>query len=227
MIDHDVGPQTSGGGYDDPRLECGPAILWDITFLCFSCGWFWHGGQLARAEASMLNRIKAMWARLWRRDRRSNEHEFYDQHEASSTTSTRPAGTGPRPRHGDLGIRLVETRCRARINPRLRVAPHTRDGSETRAEKGAPSCSSWSAWLVRRGLLPPESRSRQRFTPAGLQGRVRAPGRSPLGGLPALHDVDPFMGHLVVTELQQLHPVCQGPPLSLAGTSTTPGPHVP
>ena len=30
----------------------------------------------------------------------------------SSTTSTRPAGTGPRRRPGDLGIRPVETRCR-------------------------------------------------------------------------------------------------------------------
>jgi len=31
----------------------------------------------------MLNRIKAMWVRLWgRRDRRTNEHNFYDQHEA-------------------------------------------------------------------------------------------------------------------------------------------------
>jgi hypothetical protein len=35
-------------------------------------------------RASLLNKIKAMWARLWRRrDRRTNEHEFYDQHEAS------------------------------------------------------------------------------------------------------------------------------------------------
>jgi hypothetical protein len=31
----------------------------------------------------MLNRMKAMWARLWRRGRRTSEHEFYDQHEAS------------------------------------------------------------------------------------------------------------------------------------------------
>ena len=32
----------------------------------------------------MLNRIKAMWARLWRRrGRRTSDHEFYDQHEAS------------------------------------------------------------------------------------------------------------------------------------------------
>jgi hypothetical protein len=33
---------------------------------------------------SMLNRIKAMWGRLWRRrGRRTSDHEFYDQHEAS------------------------------------------------------------------------------------------------------------------------------------------------
>ena len=32
----------------------------------------------------MLNRIKAMWARFWRRrGRQTSEHEFYDQHEAS------------------------------------------------------------------------------------------------------------------------------------------------
>jgi hypothetical protein len=32
----------------------------------------------------MLNKIKAMWARLWRRrDRRTSERDFYDQHEAS------------------------------------------------------------------------------------------------------------------------------------------------
>jgi hypothetical protein len=50
----------------------------------------------------MLNKIKALWARLWpRRDRRTSEHEFYDQR--------RPVGTGPRPRHGDRGIRPVET----------------------------------------------------------------------------------------------------------------------
>jgi hypothetical protein len=32
----------------------------------------------------MLNRIKAMWAQLWRRrGPRTDEHDFYDQHEAS------------------------------------------------------------------------------------------------------------------------------------------------
>jgi hypothetical protein len=31
----------------------------------------------------MLNRIKSLWARLWRRRGRRPEHEFYDQHEAS------------------------------------------------------------------------------------------------------------------------------------------------
>ena len=32
----------------------------------------------------MLNRIRSIWARLWqRRARRTDEHEFYDQHEAS------------------------------------------------------------------------------------------------------------------------------------------------
>jgi hypothetical protein len=32
----------------------------------------------------MLNRIKAMWARLWRRrDRQTSEHGFYDQRAAS------------------------------------------------------------------------------------------------------------------------------------------------
>jgi hypothetical protein len=32
----------------------------------------------------MLNRIKSMWARLWRRrDRRTDEHGFYDQRAAS------------------------------------------------------------------------------------------------------------------------------------------------
>ena len=43
----------------------------------------------------MLNRIKAMWARLWRgRGRQTSEHELYDQHEASRY--------GPRPRQGPL-----------------------------------------------------------------------------------------------------------------------------
>jgi hypothetical protein len=38
----------------------------------------------AQRRCVMLNRIKAMWARLWRRrDRRTVEHDYYDQHEAS------------------------------------------------------------------------------------------------------------------------------------------------
>jgi hypothetical protein len=36
----------------------------------------------------MLNRIKAMWARLWRRrGRRSAEHGFFDQRAASQHRS--------------------------------------------------------------------------------------------------------------------------------------------
>ena len=32
----------------------------------------------------MLNKIRSMWARVWRRrGRRTDEHDFYDQHEAS------------------------------------------------------------------------------------------------------------------------------------------------
>ena len=50
----------------------------------------------------MLNTIKAMWARWWRPRRRTVEHEFYDQHG--------PAGTGPRPRPGVIGIRPAESR---------------------------------------------------------------------------------------------------------------------
>jgi hypothetical protein len=35
----------------------------------------------------MLNRIKAMWARLWRRGRRTSEHGFHDQRAASQYRS--------------------------------------------------------------------------------------------------------------------------------------------
>jgi hypothetical protein len=43
----------------------------------------------------MVNRIKAMWARLWRgRGRETSEHEFYDQHEASRVP-VRGRGPGP------------------------------------------------------------------------------------------------------------------------------------
>jgi hypothetical protein len=50
----------------------------------------------------MLNRIKAMWARLWRRrGRRSAEHGFFDQRAASQHRSqqdieqARGEGYGP------------------------------------------------------------------------------------------------------------------------------------
>ena len=49
----------------------------------------------------MLNKIKAMWARLWRRDRRTAEHGFYDQRAASQHRSqqaidqARGEGYGP------------------------------------------------------------------------------------------------------------------------------------
>ena len=52
----------------------------------------------------MLRRIKAMWARIWRRGgRRSGEREFYDQHEAGRYRSDAeargswnpPGGTRP------------------------------------------------------------------------------------------------------------------------------------
>ena len=50
----------------------------------------------------MLNRIKAMWARLWRRrDRRTNEHEFHDQHEASRYRSEAEASGSWNPPGGD------------------------------------------------------------------------------------------------------------------------------
>jgi hypothetical protein len=51
---------------------------------------------------SMLNRIKAMWARLWRgRDRQTSEHEFYDQHEASRYRSEAEARGSWNPPGGD------------------------------------------------------------------------------------------------------------------------------
>ena len=55
----------------------------------------------------MLNRIKAMWARLWRRGRRTSEHGFHDQRAASQYRSQQdiesargesyqpPSGPGP------------------------------------------------------------------------------------------------------------------------------------
>ena len=57
----------------------------------------------------MLNRNKAMWARLWRRrGRRTNDHEFYDQHEASPYRSEAEArGSGIRPVETDAGLRTA------------------------------------------------------------------------------------------------------------------------
>jgi hypothetical protein len=50
----------------------------------------------------MLNKIKAMWARLWpRRDRRTSEHEFYDQREASRYRSEAEARGSWNPPGGD------------------------------------------------------------------------------------------------------------------------------
>jgi hypothetical protein len=50
----------------------------------------------------MLNRIKAMWARLWRRrGRRTNDHEFYDRHEASPYRSEAEARGSWNPPGGD------------------------------------------------------------------------------------------------------------------------------
>src|SRR5829696_378103 len=43
-----------------------------------------------------------------------------------------------------------------------------------------------------------------------VRGRARAPTGPPLGGLPALGDVDPLARHLAVAELEQLHPVLPG-----------------
>jgi hypothetical protein len=52
----------------------------------------------------MLNRIKAMWARLWRRrGRRTSDHEFYDQHEASRYPCSRTSSS----RGGGLHARVV------------------------------------------------------------------------------------------------------------------------
>ena len=48
----------------------------------------------------MLNKIKAMWARLWRRrDRRTSD--FYDQHEASRHRSEAEARGHWNPPGGD------------------------------------------------------------------------------------------------------------------------------
>jgi hypothetical protein len=49
----------------------------------------------------MLNRIKAMWARLWRRRRPTTEREFYDQREASRYRSEAEARGHWNPPGGD------------------------------------------------------------------------------------------------------------------------------
>jgi len=50
----------------------------------------------------MLNRIKAMWPRLWRRrGRPTSDHEFYDQHEASRYRSEARHGGHWNPPGGD------------------------------------------------------------------------------------------------------------------------------
>ena len=55
-----------------------------------------------RRRPTMLNRIKAMWARLWRRrDRRTSDHGFYNQHEASRHRSEAEARGSWNPPGGD------------------------------------------------------------------------------------------------------------------------------
>jgi hypothetical protein len=55
-----------------------------------------------RQSGSGQNRIKAMWARLWRgRGRQTSEHEFYDQHEASRYRSEAEARGHWNPPGGD------------------------------------------------------------------------------------------------------------------------------
>jgi hypothetical protein len=69
-------------------------VGWDVAPM-------WPRGPLG-GQASMLNRIKAMWARLWRRrGRRTSEHEFYDQHEASRYRSDAEARGHWNPPGGD------------------------------------------------------------------------------------------------------------------------------
>jgi hypothetical protein len=77
--------------------------LWDITFRCRSC----RGGLAGRTvgeqrRLTVLNRIRSMWARLWRRrGRRTDEHEFYDQHEASRYRAEAEARGSWNPPGGD------------------------------------------------------------------------------------------------------------------------------
>jgi hypothetical protein len=50
----------------------------------------------------VLNRIRSMWARLWRRRvRRTDEHEFYDQHAASRYRAEAEARGSWNPPGGD------------------------------------------------------------------------------------------------------------------------------
>ena len=53
----------------------------------------------------MLNRIKAMWARLWQPRRRTAEHGFYDQQAASQHRSQQviEQSRGEDYTHGGLG----------------------------------------------------------------------------------------------------------------------------
>lgn len=57
------------------------------------------------------------------------------------------------------------------------------------------------------GLRTYQFRSERSALLRRVCGSVRAPGSPPLGGLPALHDVDPLARHLGVSELEQLDPV--------------------
>jgi hypothetical protein len=49
----------------------------------------------------MLNRIKAMWTRLWWRGRRTDAHDFHDQREASRYRSEAEARGHWNPPGGD------------------------------------------------------------------------------------------------------------------------------
>jgi hypothetical protein len=56
----------------------------------------------ASSAATAPDRIKAMWARLWRRrGRRTGDHEFYDQHAASRYRSEAEARGSWNPPGGD------------------------------------------------------------------------------------------------------------------------------
>jgi hypothetical protein len=57
--------------------------------------------QSQHRRCVMLNRIKAMWARLWRRRRPTSEREFHDQREASRYRSEAEARGHWNPPGGD------------------------------------------------------------------------------------------------------------------------------